>query len=276
MDHLLNQPLSASRLNQFESCQLAFRFKYIDKLPEPPGIAAFRGSVVHLALEKLFGLTASERDVDKALGFLPEALVELLTDHPENAVAVDSTINWPSDVYEASETAKSAFLDECNKLVQNYFKVEDPRTLNPKALEYRVTGTSKAGHTLNGYIDRLEESPDGLIRISDYKTGATPSPRFRDKSWFQLQIYAWLIQQETGKIAKELKLIYLKHGEAITNSPTQQDLINVENKVISIADAISTSITERTFPPRESALCNYCNFQAICPAKGGTTPPLPY
>jgi putative RecB family exonuclease len=276
MEHLLNQPLSASRLNQFESCQLAFRFKYIDKLPEPPGAAAFRGSVVHLALEKLYGLDPADRVVAAAVDFLPTALDELLSEHPVNAVAIDSQLTWPSDEYVASDAAKQDFLAECKPLVENYFKVEDPSTLNPKALEYRVSGKSRDGHTLNGYIDRLEESPEGYIRISDYKSGATPPPRFRDKAWFQLQIYAWLIQQETGTIAKELKLIYLKHGEAITNSPTQEDLTNVENRVISIAEAISAAVTERSFHPKESPLCNYCNFQELCPAKGGTAPPLPY
>lgn len=276
MDDYRNQTLSASRLNQFESCSLAFRYKYIDKLPEPPSAAAFRGSVVHLALEKLFGLPAAERTLEVAKSFVAPAFEELLVDEPANAVAVNSNLLWPAAEYELSDSDRHAFIEDCKSFVHNYFKVENPETLNPKALEYKVTGTTKAGHNLTGYIDRLEETDSGLIRISDYKTGGTPSPRYRDKAWFQLQIYAMLIHQETGKIAKELKLIYLKNGEAITNSPTKADLDNVENRVIAIADAIDNAIVNRNFFPRESPLCNYCNFQSICPAKGGRAPALPY
>ena len=85
-----------------------------------------------------------------------------------------------------------------------------------------------------------------------------------------------LIHQETGQLAKELKLIYLKNGEAITNNPTAADIANVESRVIAIADAIDTAVVERNFFPRESPLCNYCSFQSLCPAKGGVSPELPY
>ncbi|MEY3408129.1 MAG: hypothetical protein RL038_1190 [Actinomycetota bacterium] len=276
MDQFRNQTLSASRLNQFESCSLAFRFKYIDKLPEPPGAAAFRGSVVHLALEHLYGLPAAERTMAKAEEFVSPAFEELLKAEPANAVAVNPNLPWPSAEYELAEAEKSEFIEICKGFVRNYFKVENPSTLSPKAVEYKVAGSTKAGHKIMGYIDRLEESESGLIRISDYKTGATPNPRFRDKAWFQLQIYALLIFQETGKIAKELKLIYLKDGAAITNSPTMGDLELVENRVITIADAIDDAIINKQFHPKEGPLCNFCNFQSICPAKGGEAPALPY
>lgn len=276
MEQFRNQTLSVSRLNQFENCELAFRFKYIDKLPEPPSNAAFKGSVVHLALEHLYGFAPQQRTLQTAKKLLEPALTELLDEKPENAVAVDPSLPWPAASYELTEKVKTDFLRICEELIANYFRLEDPSKLSPKAMEYRINGKSRAGHELIGYIDRLEESADGLIRISDYKTGAAPAPRYQAKSWFQLQVYAWLIQQETGVLAAELRLLYLKKGELLTTTVAPADIENVESRVIAIADAIDTAVVNRQFAPKEGPLCNFCSFQDLCPAKGGKAPNLPY
>jgi putative RecB family exonuclease len=43
--------LSPSRASDFKQCPLLYRFRAIDRLPEPPSTAQVRGSVVHAALE---------------------------------------------------------------------------------------------------------------------------------------------------------------------------------------------------------------------------------
>src|SRR5690606_13904079 len=45
--------LSPSKVTTFTDCALAFRFSAIDRLPEPPTVAATRGTLVHSALERL-------------------------------------------------------------------------------------------------------------------------------------------------------------------------------------------------------------------------------
>jgi putative RecB family exonuclease len=53
--------LSPSRAADFKQCPLLYRFRAIDRLPEPPSTAQVRGSVVHAALEQLYGLPAAQR-----------------------------------------------------------------------------------------------------------------------------------------------------------------------------------------------------------------------
>src|SRR6202041_202054 len=53
--------LSPSRASDFKQCPLLYRFRAIDRLPEPASAAQLRGSVVHAALEQLYALPASER-----------------------------------------------------------------------------------------------------------------------------------------------------------------------------------------------------------------------
>ncbi|TQK27054.1 PD-(D/E)XK nuclease family protein, partial [Arthrobacter sp. SLBN-53] len=59
--------LSPSRAGDFKQCPLLYRFRAIDRLPEPVSAAQLRGSVVHAALEDLYALPAAERDHDTAL-----------------------------------------------------------------------------------------------------------------------------------------------------------------------------------------------------------------
>ena len=59
--------LSPSRASDFKQCPLLYRFRAIDRLPEPPSPAQVRGSVVHAALEQLYALPAAERGRDTAM-----------------------------------------------------------------------------------------------------------------------------------------------------------------------------------------------------------------
>src|SRR6188508_3114949 len=89
--------LSPSRASDFKQCPLLYRFRAIDRLPEPSSVAQVRGSVVHAALEQLYALPAAERHPatalslvgpawervtgerpDVAAGFVPESQTELL------------------------------------------------------------------------------------------------------------------------------------------------------------------------------------------------------
>src|SRR3954453_14357907 len=58
--------LSPSRALDFKTCALLYRFRVIDRLPEPPGLDAARGTVVHGILEKLFDLPGPARTVAAA------------------------------------------------------------------------------------------------------------------------------------------------------------------------------------------------------------------
>ncbi|TFH16465.1 MAG: PD-(D/E)XK nuclease family protein, partial [Acidimicrobiales bacterium] len=72
--------LSPSRVSSFTSCPMQFRFSSIEKLPEAPGVATTRGSIVHRALELLFVRPAADR-TPEALGHdMVSALEEYRTD----------------------------------------------------------------------------------------------------------------------------------------------------------------------------------------------------
>src|SRR5687768_18029564 len=77
--------LSPSRAGDFMTCPLLYRFRTIDRLPEPYSPDAVRGTVVHKVLEDLFDLPATERTADRAAGLLQPAWEQLLETDPELA-----------------------------------------------------------------------------------------------------------------------------------------------------------------------------------------------
>src|SRR5205823_12418891 len=59
--------LSPSACAAFKACPLAYRFSYLERLPEPPSPWTSNGTLVHRALELLLDRPAADRTIDSAL-----------------------------------------------------------------------------------------------------------------------------------------------------------------------------------------------------------------
>src|SRR4029079_6139931 len=77
--------LSPSRASDFKQCPLLYRFRAIDRLPEPSSAAQVRGSVVHAALEDLYALPAADRGPATAMTLVDPAWQRLVETRPELA-----------------------------------------------------------------------------------------------------------------------------------------------------------------------------------------------
>ena len=80
--------LSPSRAADFKQCPLLYRFRAIDRLPEPTSTAQLRGSLVHAALEELYGLPARERIPETAHSLVGPAWDRVLAAEPDLAETV--------------------------------------------------------------------------------------------------------------------------------------------------------------------------------------------
>src|SRR5947209_12938399 len=116
--------LSPSSCSAFKNCPLAFRFSYLDRLPEPPSPWTSKGTLVHRALELLLDRPADERTVVAALVDLGQARVELADDPEFTGLDLDDA-GW------------AAFDADAEQLLRRYFELEDPRTVRPIGLELK-------------------------------------------------------------------------------------------------------------------------------------------
>jgi putative RecB family exonuclease len=260
--------LSPSRAGDFMSCPLLYRFRTIDRLPEPPSPDAVRGTVIHKVLEDLFDLPADERTPERAAAMIAPSWELLVEQEPElgEMFAGDEPGSGPD---------AAAWLASCRAVLDRYFTLEDPRRLEPAERELYVETLLDSRLLLRGFVDRIDVAPDGAIRVVDYKSGRSPAEMFEAKALFQMRFYALVIWRTRGVVPAMLQLVYLGNGEMLRYVPDERDLLATERKIEAIWRAIKRAEETGDWRPSPGRLCDWCAHQTVCPAFGGTPPPLP-
>jgi len=249
----LPRTLTPSKVSAFTSCPLAFRFSQIERLPEPASPHAVKGTLVHAALERLFWHHApAERTPAAAAAELERAWNELQDDEEFAQL-------------ELEHEAADAFLGDAQRLVDNYFRLEDPTRARAVGVELGVE-TMVDGMRLRGIIDRLDVGPDGSLIVVDYKTGRAPSERFERGSLGGVQTYALLCESLLGRTPAEVRLLYLRQPIAISSVPSEQTIRGQRKRAVAVWSAIERACDAEDFRPNVGPLCDHCHFKASCPA----------
>ena len=255
--------LSPSRAADFKTCPLLYRFRTIDRIPEAPTPDQARGTLVHAVLERLFDLPAGQRTQDAAAGLVTPQWDRLREEQPLLAELF------------GQDATPAEFLDSTHELLGGYFSVEDPNRLEPAERECLVEAVVDDQLLIRGYIDRLDVSPAGDLRVVDYKTGGAPREAFEARALFQLKFYALVLWRTRGIVPRQLRLLYLKDAEACDYAPDAEELTRFERTLVALWRAIDKATQDRDFRPKPSKLCDWCSHHSRCPAFGGTPPPFP-
>jgi putative RecB family exonuclease len=250
----LPSSLSPSRLSSFTSCGLQFRFTAIDRLPEPPTVAATRGTLVHAALEELFTLPVEQRVPGAADACLDAAVERLRIDPDWTGLHLD-------DAGEARMRVEAA------DLVTRYFRLEDPTTVHPVGLELKIE-VEVGGVRLRGIIDRLD-LVDGELVVTDYKTGRAPGDGNARQRMTGVHLYSLMCERWFGRRPVRVQLLHLAEPVKIVAEPTEQSTRGLSRRLEAVWQAVETACEREDFRPRPSPRCDWCAFQQWCPAFGG-------
>jgi len=221
---------------------------------------------VHAVLERLFDLPRGQRTLEQASELLEPQWQRILEEEPEVAELFAE---------DASGDELAKWLAEAHELLGKYFTLEDPNLLEPAERELYVETALDSGLVLRGYVDRLDVAPTGEIRVVDYKTGRSPSEFFEAKALFQMKFYALVLWKLRGVVPAMLQLVYLGNGEIVRYIPDEADLRACERKVSALWIAITRALDSGDWRPNPGPLCDWCDHKPLCPAWGGTPPPLP-
>ncbi|MXX65300.1 MAG: PD-(D/E)XK nuclease family protein [Acidimicrobiia bacterium] len=255
------ETISPSRAGDFKQCPLLFRFRAIDRLPEPVTPALARGTTAHLALERLFDLDAAERT--------PERLFDLFRQEWTKLRLTDEYANLFADREEERQWGIDSL-----RVVANYLEMEDPTGFDPVEREMMIS-EDLGEVVVRGILDRLDETPDGKLVIVDYKTGSGPPERYAIPAFFALKTYAMLVRRRLGRTPVELRLLYLGSSSVYSIEVDHNTIEGVERHILALVDAIRNALANDHFPPRPSVLCRWCAFQHLCPEGQAYAKPEP-
>jgi len=237
---------SPTAIKTFDQCPKKWQFQYrikppIDRKIGPPLIL---GNAIHTVLERTLKLPVAERSVEGAQALLREV--------------------WPqqegrAEAFETREQEKE-WGEKGLGIIEVFAETPDWEA-TPLHVEEWAELPLSGGSELFGKIDRVDACEDG-IEVIDYKTGKCriePDGLSHD---IGAQVYAVAAEHTFKKPVRRVRFIFLEAGCYRTWEP-DEDLGDLRELLADEVDVIETT-TE--FETRTSGLCNWCDYQAMCPA----------
>jgi RecB family exonuclease len=232
--------LSYSSINTYETCPAKFKFQYEDRVPQAPSPALAFGDSLHRALHLFHNRPVP---VPPSL----EELHEMLE------------ISWVSTGF-AAESEERTYRDHGHQVLAQYHRENADAYRIPAALEFRFT-IQVEGVELAGVIDRMDRIPGGGYEIVDYKTNRRLPPQARIDRDLQLSVYHLAAKEVWGIEPERLTLYYLLPGQRLTTARTAADIDELRRRIATVAERIAAG----KFEPRPNPLCDWCEYQPLCP-----------
>lgn len=238
--------VSASSMKTYDQCPKKYFYNYIAREPKKHWDHFDLGNLCHLTLEIFHQIYIKEGASKRTLG-------KLMSHSFAEARKEFEGIN------------KNIFA-EAKKLIQSYLEVVLKNGMPlVKGVETAFNFNLQKDIMVRGFLDRVDILKDGKFHIVDYKT--TKNTKYLEP--FQLLIYGLWLKNEYPHI-KDFKASYvlLKHKSKLKSYDfNNEDIEKCKKKIIKYAYNINTSITKDIWNPVPGPLCNWCDFQKICPTQ---------
>lgn len=250
------EPYSNSQLSTYENCPLHYKFSYLDRIEsEEEGIEAFVGIRVHEVLQKLYkDLKLSKMNsLEDLLAYFDEIWAK----------------NWHDDiVIVRDEYTPENYRDTGKRCITNYYKKHHPFDRDTTvSLEerLRIPLDEENEYVLVGYVDRISKTSDDKFEIHDYKTSSMLPPQEKIDRDRQLTLYQIGVQHKWPS-AKDFRLIwhYVAMDVDMESARSEEDIQKIKDEAIELINEIEST---SEFTPKESALCDWCEYQEMCPIK---------
>ncbi len=247
---------SHSQLSTYETCPYQYKLAYIQKIKiETEGIEAFMGSRVHDALEKLYrDLKMTKLNtLEELLAFYYQAWEKNWTD----AIQIVRKEYNPEDYQRLGEKCISEYY-------KRYYPFDQGKTLGLEETIYFPIEEER-GYWIRGVIDRLTLLNGSVLEIHDYKTSGKLPTQADIESDRQLAFYQMGVEGKWKDI-QEIRLIwhYLVFDVEIQSQRTSGELQRLRQETLELIKRIES---DREFSPKESPLCDWCDYQSLCPKR---------
>lgn len=247
---------SHSQLSTYEECPLKYKLCYRDRIKRDiEGVEGFLGNMVHETLKKCY---------DDVRLTKVNTLAELLACYDNLWQR-----NWhDSIVITKKDLAPEHYHALGKKMIETYCKRYAPfasdLTIGTEMFVlFSLDDEDK--YRLRGYIDRLSRTEDGVYHIHDYKTSAhLPSQEDVDNDR-QLALYQIGVQKKWPDITNiNLLWHYLAFDRELVSTRSEEKIANLVGETTRLIDEMESA---DDFSPRDSALCDWCEYPDLCPMR---------
>ncbi len=247
---------SPSRIGLFDNCKRAYKYKYIDRLvSDIQTIERFRGSVAHETLEEFYKLIKAGSV--KPVEWILDKYEELWEKNYTSSIKIVKKELTAKDYYNKGRQSIIDYYDEYKPFDQA--KVIDTERMLSFTVKHNGTE-----YPFCGKLDRLDwDDKENMFEIHDYKlTNRLMTQEEADKEW-QLGLY-YVALKEKWPDVKKVRLIWhsLLFNKEITSFRSEEEANMLQKMVIEKIEEIRLC---SDFLPQKSALCDWCDFQNICP-----------
>lgn len=263
MNKVKRKQLSASMVSGFAQCPADWLMSsfLLPKMDHEEPIYFARGHIFHDTMETFFNFPKEERNPQKlsqtAMNVIKKDYKEYLEDR--------ETMKWVRDALKGYiETG----FEYANVDVAQITK--DPEKGPEIGTELFVKG--KLGNTQRevvGYVDRVDQLPNGSLGIVDYKTGKKiqpfdPSKPISDSNsfdyWRQQLAYTMLLEQDGYYIGGAKLEFPIAKGEVIVDVRNEYLRKQVEEDFERTDLALTKCIEDNFFPFHGHFFCKWCGM----------------
>jgi putative RecB family exonuclease len=251
----VSEVFSHSRLASFEDCPKKYEYRYVRKIKrDTESVEGFVGKRVHEVLERLY--------IAAGKGNLP-SLDQVLR---RFRILFDEAFDPERVKIVRDDTGIDDYRNNGERSLRSFYRRHYPFDADETlGLEERVSfGLDDSGnYRMQGFVDRIARARDGAIEIQDYKTGRwVPDQKQLDEDR-QLALYQIGVTEKYGDDSPvRLVWYYTFRDQVRTSTRTPEQLDELRENTRGLIDRIRTTTA---FEPTKSRLCDWCEFQEVCP-----------
>lgn len=249
---------SYSKMSTYQECPLKYKFRYVDKLYEPPKYFFAFGTALHKVMEYLY---SSQKPPFPTL----QEVLDFFKKDWESTT-------WQEKGYESAEKELACY-DEGFIIITAYYQKFCKEFFAPVSTEFR-TAVDFGDISVVGIVDRIDYLGGGKISIVDYKTGKKIKREPDQLMMYQKLLFGNKELEERVKVChprvknievSNMLFLHLKGPEFEQQhfSPaSDEEMQDFWARALGVAD----SIKKEKFDANPGEMqCRFCDFKKHCP-----------